>query len=88
VVPSHLSADTLIIGLLLPVSNVAHYAIASRLTTFIRNLATKPIDVLVPGLRTLARFERRGTSISALYRKYGFGLGFGHSVFDCFLRVR
>jgi O-antigen/teichoic acid export membrane protein len=42
------NADTLIIGLLLPVSNVTHYAVASKLTNLVRTVATKPIDVLTP----------------------------------------
>ncbi|HVF10893.1 MAG TPA: oligosaccharide flippase family protein [Abditibacteriaceae bacterium] len=42
------SADTLVIGLLLPVANVTHYAIASRLVNLITTLATKPVDVMLP----------------------------------------
>jgi O-antigen/teichoic acid export membrane protein len=41
-------ADTLIIGLFLPIANVAHYAVASKLTNLVRTVATKPIDVLMP----------------------------------------
>lgn len=41
-------ADALVIGLLLPVSNVAHYAIASKLTNLLKELCQKPIDVLLP----------------------------------------
>lgn len=41
-------ADSLVIGILLPVSNVAHYAIAAKLVNLLRSLATKPIDVLMP----------------------------------------
>jgi O-antigen/teichoic acid export membrane protein len=42
------SADALIIGLLLPVANVAHYAVAARLVTLIRTLSSKPMDILLP----------------------------------------
>jgi O-antigen/teichoic acid export membrane protein len=42
------NADALIIGLLLPVSNVTHYAVASKLTNLVRTVAIKPIDVLTP----------------------------------------
>jgi O-antigen/teichoic acid export membrane protein len=41
-------ADTLIIGMFLPIANVAHYAVASKLTNLVRTVATKPIDVLMP----------------------------------------
>ncbi len=41
-------ADMLIIGLLLPVANVAHYALASKLTNLLKELCQKPIDVLLP----------------------------------------
>jgi O-antigen/teichoic acid export membrane protein len=41
-------ADALIIGLLLPVANVANYAIAAKLTNLIKDLCQKPIDVLLP----------------------------------------
>jgi O-antigen/teichoic acid export membrane protein len=41
-------ADSLVIGFLLPVANVAHYAVASKLINLVRTLATKPIDVLMP----------------------------------------
>jgi O-antigen/teichoic acid export membrane protein len=41
-------ADTLIIGLLLPVANVTHYAVANKLIGLVRMVATKPIDVLTP----------------------------------------
>ena len=41
-------SDALIIGLLLPISNVSHYIIASKLVNMVRTLTTKPIDVLMP----------------------------------------
>ena len=41
-------ADALVIGLLLPVANVAHYTVAARLANFIRELCQKPVDVLLP----------------------------------------
>lgn len=41
-------ADSLVIGFMLPLSNVAHYAIAAKLVNLLRTLATKPIDVLMP----------------------------------------
>jgi O-antigen/teichoic acid export membrane protein len=41
-------ADALVIGLLLPVANVTHYAIAAKLVNLVKELCQKPIDVLLP----------------------------------------
>jgi O-antigen/teichoic acid export membrane protein len=41
-------ADALVIGLLLPVANVAHYAVASKLINLVKELCQKPVDVLLP----------------------------------------
>jgi O-antigen/teichoic acid export membrane protein len=41
-------ADALVIGLLLPITNVAHYTVAARLANVIRELCHKPVDVLMP----------------------------------------
>ena len=41
-------SDTLVIGLLLPISAIAPYVIAAKLAGLMRVLATKPIDVCMP----------------------------------------
>jgi O-antigen/teichoic acid export membrane protein len=41
-------ADALVIGLLLPVANVAHYTVAARLANVSKELCHKPVDVLMP----------------------------------------
>ena len=45
-----LGSDPLVIGFFLPVSSVANYAVASKLTTLVRTLAAKPIDVTLPSV--------------------------------------
>jgi O-antigen/teichoic acid export membrane protein len=41
-------SDTLIIGLLLPVSNITYYAVANKLVKVVQMVASKPIDALPP----------------------------------------
>ncbi len=41
-------SDVIIIGLMLPISNVAYYVVASKLINLVRVVAAKPIDVLMP----------------------------------------
>ncbi len=51
-------SDTLVIGMLLPVSNVAHYAIASKLSILVSSVITRPMDILMPAFSHLhARHE-------------------------------
>jgi O-antigen/teichoic acid export membrane protein len=45
-----LGSDAVVIGIFLPVTAVANYAVASKLTALMRTLATKPIDVTMPSV--------------------------------------
>jgi O-antigen/teichoic acid export membrane protein len=50
-------ADSLIIGMMLPVSNIAYYTVAAKLVNLFRMVAAKPIDVLMPAY---AHFDAMG----------------------------
>lgn len=41
-------SDALLIALLLPIQNVAYYAIAGKLVNFVNTIVTKPVTVLLP----------------------------------------
>jgi O-antigen/teichoic acid export membrane protein len=45
-----LGSDAVVIGFFLPVSAVANYAVAAKLTSLVRTLAAKPIDVTLPSV--------------------------------------
>jgi O-antigen/teichoic acid export membrane protein len=63
-------ADALIIGFLLPVANVAHYAVALRLINLVRALAGKLTDVLCPLMPTRTRCAIRSASRACLARAW------------------
>jgi O-antigen/teichoic acid export membrane protein len=52
-------SDSLVIGFFLPVSAVAQYFIAAKLTNLVRTLAEKPIDVAMPSFAHAAALDDR-----------------------------
>lgn len=65
-------SDTLMIGLLLPISQVAQYAIASKLVNLINMLSVKPINALIPAYARAQAQEDQEQLFSLLTRSIAY----------------